>query len=290
MMLLGFKRIVAAAGLLTLTACGGLMEKGDSAPSNPRDVSGVPDAVPRVEPIRPQNQKSYVVLGKRYYPLSTAKGYRETGIASWYGQKFHGRKTATGEVYDMYKMTAAHKTLPLPSYVEVKNLSNGRKIVVRVNDRGPFHGGRIIDLSYTAASKLGIIGRGTGRVEVTAIDASSYGQSKPVAPVKAIARPVEPILNTPIPKPVVNQSVSVSSDGSSVYLQVGTFSSILRAEAFMQKLSAQVDEAVFLMPLYRHQGPLYRVRVGPLTSVEASQLMAMKLKSLGVTESHAVVE
>ena len=117
------------------------------------------------------------MLGKRYYPMSTNEGYSEKGIASWYGKKFHGRKTATGEIYDMYEMTAAHKTLPLPSYAEVTNLNNGLKIIVRVNDRGPFHQGRIIDLSYAGATKLDIIGNGTAEVEVNAINAEGYEMS-----------------------------------------------------------------------------------------------------------------
>jgi len=283
------KQGLVIVGLLILTACGGnVFEKGDSAPSSPPDVSGIPDAVPKHERFRPQNQKSYVVLGKRYYPMSSNIGYQEKGVASWYGKKFHGRQTATGEAYDMYQMTAAHKTLPLPSYAEVTNLSNGRKIIVRVNDRGPFHGGRIIDLSYTAATKLGIIGRGTGQVEVRAINATDYmtaaNSQKQVAPVavKTMAG---------------NQANYVGSGlgaqkkpASGVYLQVGTFSSIGRAEEFKDKLARQLDESVFLMPIYRPQGALYRVRVGPLTNVEASEAMAVKLKSFGVSDSHAVIE
>ena len=283
------KQGTLALALMMLAACGGnIMEKGDSAPSNPPDVSGIPNAVPKVERTRPQNQKSYVVLGKRYYPMSSNKGYREKGIASWYGKKFHGRKTATGETYDMYQMTAAHKTLPLPSYAEVTNLDNGRKIIVRVNDRGPFHGGRIIDLSYAGATKLGIIGRGTGKVEVRAIDAKNYGASQP-----ATAKPVV----KPVKVAAVNQHAhegeahSHQHDaGPGLYLQVGTFSSIDRAEALQKKLAGQLAETVFLMPVYRAQGPLYRVRVGPLANVGASEAIAMKLKSMGVAESHAVIE
>lgn len=278
------KQSTLALALMTLAACGGnIMEKGDSAPSNPPDVSGIPNAVPKVERTRPQNQKSYVVLGKRYYPMSSNAGYREKGVASWYGKKFHGRKTATGETYDMYQMTAAHKTLPLPSYAEVTNLDNGRKIIVRVNDRGPFHGGRIIDLSYAGATKLGIIGRGTGKVEVRAINAKKYGASEPVV--------------KPIKVAVVNQHAHKGeahshqqNAGPGLYLQVGTFSSIDRAEALQKKLAGQLAEKVFLMPVYRGQGSLYRVRIGPLANVGVSEAMAMKLKSMGVAESHAVIE
>jgi len=129
----------------------------DSGPSGYVDVSGIPDAIPRNEPLsRGGNQASYEVFGKRYYVLNSAEGFTERGVASWYGNKFHGNQTSNGEIYDMYAMTAAHKRLPLPSYVRVTNLKNQRSVVVRVNDRGPFHKGRIIDLSYVAAKKLGI--------------------------------------------------------------------------------------------------------------------------------------
>jgi rare lipoprotein A len=279
--------------LVLLSACtSGLFEKGDSAPSNPPDVSGIPNAVPKIEKIRPQNQKSYVVFGKRYYPMKSAAGYREKGIASWYGNKFHGRQTAIGERYDMYQMTAAHKTLPLPSYAEVTNLNNGSQIIVRVNDRGPFHGGRIIDLSYSAAKKLDIIGQGTGQVEVRAIDAKTYANQM-VKPVSvAVVKPTVPAVK-PLPTGYHTHEGDIHHHdvvGPAVYLQVGTFSSIERAESFKSQLAEQVEETVFLMPLYRPQGALYRVRVGPLANVEASELMAVKLKSLGVAESHAVVE
>jgi rare lipoprotein A len=244
--------------LVLLSACGGgLFEKGDSAPTDPPDVSGIPDAVPRVEKARAQNQKSYVVLGKQYHPMKSAAGYREQGIASWYGKKFHGRKTATGETYDMYQMTAAHKTLPLPSYAEVTNLKNGRKIIVRVNDRGPFHGGRIIDLSYSAAKKLGIIGHGTGQVEVQAINAASY--TRQAVELAVAVKPEVVPANATLPLdqdsgdaqlPLYHQDV----DGPAVYLQVGTFSSVERAESFKSQLAKQIKEIVFLMPLYRPQG------------------------------------
>ena len=144
---------------------------GDGPPPRDIDVSNLPDAVPKVEPIRKAGNKSpYTVLGKTYQVLPSSLGYRERGIASWYGNKFHGRKTSNGEIYSMYEMTAAHKSLPIPSYVKVTNLDNGRTVVVRVNDRGPFHGSRIIDLSYAAAKKLDYSNKGTANVEVVAID------------------------------------------------------------------------------------------------------------------------
>ncbi len=256
------------ASYLLLVACGGLVERSDGPPSRVPDLSVVPDAVPKYEPIRPQNQKSYVVLGKRYYPLPTATGYREKGLASWYGKKFHGNPTATGERYDMYQMTAAHKTLPLPSYVEVRNLTNGRTVVVRVNDRGPFHQGRIIDLSYAAATKLGIIGNGTGLVEVRAVSSQAdLAQSS----TRAYAEPS-------VPRPV------------GLFLQIGTFSTAVRAEQLKNKLEKVITDDILIMPLNRPDGRLYRVRIGPLTNVEYGDALATRLMKLGYNDSHVVVE
>ena len=141
---------LAAPLVLLLASCSSTTSKGtaDHAPAKPRDISGITDAVPRPEPYsRYGNPESYVVFGKRYYTRNDSKDYREQGIASWYGSKFHGRRTSSGEVYDLYKMTAAHKSLPLPTYARVTNLRNGRSIIVKINDRGPFHNNRIIDLS-----------------------------------------------------------------------------------------------------------------------------------------------
>lgn len=153
--------------LLLLGLLSGCSGTGDKV----SELSDIPDAVPKVEPrSKYGNPKSYVVFGKRYYTKADSKGHLERGLASWYGKKFHGRKTSNGERYNMYAMTAAHKTLPLPTYVRVTNLTNGRSTVVRVNDRGPFHGNRIIDLSYSAARKLGIAAKGVEMVEIRAID------------------------------------------------------------------------------------------------------------------------
>lgn len=161
--------------VLVLGGCGSA-PKQDGALT----TGSAPDAVPRVEPkARYGNMASYVVFGKTYYPKKSSRGYVERGIASWYGPKFHGRKTSSGEAYDMHQMTAAHKTLPLPSYVLVKNLENGRNAIVKVNDRGPFVGGRIIDLSYAAAKKLGVDQKGTARVEVVSIDPRDHDGKTP---------------------------------------------------------------------------------------------------------------
>ncbi len=169
--------IVAVTGL-TLTSCGGVRQPdssgggyygGDGPPVQSVDLDKIPNAVPRREPRSRYGNHTYKVFGKRYVPMKSAKGFRQKGIASWYGKKFHGRRTSSGETYDMFKMTAAHPTLPLPTYVRVTNLDTKKQIIVKVNDRGPFLHGRIIDLSYAAAHKLGIARKGTGRVHILAL-------------------------------------------------------------------------------------------------------------------------
>ena len=179
--------------LLVGTLCG-CASSGDRrtgvAATGADDGSMIPDAIPRVEPrSRSGNPESYEVRGKRYFTQKTSAGHVERGLASWYGRAFHGRKTSSGERYDMYAMTAAHKTLPLPTYVQVTNMENGRTAVVKVNDRGPFHGRRVIDLSYSAAKKLGVIQNGTAMVEVRAIDpARPARESGPFLAAKDTAR------------------------------------------------------------------------------------------------------
>ena len=181
--------------ILLLTACSNLDNK-DGAPSgvmlkSTSEVMLIPDAIPKVEPrSRYGNPQSYVVFGKRYAVLKSADGYRKRGIASWYGTKFHGKRTSSGEPYDMYAMTAAHKSLPLPSYVRVTNLKNKRSVVVKVNDRGPFHENRIIDLSYAAAIKLGISDGGTGVVQVTVIDPRHANKKRVVSRDKKLIKKV----------------------------------------------------------------------------------------------------
>jgi rare lipoprotein A len=189
---------VLAGAALLLSGCGSMTRSGgyyqDDGPHEraPVDVSAIPDAVPRHEPYRAANSKPYTVLGVGYTPLADARGYRERGIASWYGKKFHGKPTASGESYDMYAMTAAHRTLPLPCYVRVRNLENGRSVVVRVNDRGPFLHNRLIDLSYSAAARLGIVDRGTGIVEVEVV-----GPESPTIAVAVNANAVDSCRSVP---------------------------------------------------------------------------------------------
>jgi rare lipoprotein A len=249
----------------------------DGAPSRPPDVSQVPDAVPRAEPRSARgNPPFYEVMGRRYYVKSDATGYRERGVASWYGTKFHGRETSSGEPYDMYAMTAAHKTLPLPTYVRVTHLGNGRSVVVRVNDRGPFVGDRIIDLSYAAAVRLGMHNEGTALVDVEILEP---GTRSSLATVAGTAGTV----GNPAPVPS-------SSGPSPVWLQVGAFSDEANAARLRTRLADHgIDEVVTVSERQRRQ-TIYRVRIGPLTEVEAVERMLDRVRSLGIADAHLATD
>jgi rare lipoprotein A len=256
-----------------LTACAITTTPGDrdGAPARPVDVSSVPDAVPRDEPrSRYGNPASYEVFGKRYYVMESSRGYHERGIASWYGTKFHGRRTSSGETYDMYTMTAAHKTLPLPTYVEVTNLENGKRTVLKVNDRGPFHDNRIIDLSYAAATKLGIVAKGTGLVEVRAI----------TSPYHAGEKKSEPQL----------RKVSTGQQGLPFYIQVGAFSELPNAENLRIKASVVGTELVKINQTAVAGKTLYRVRIGPLASVEKADQIVSQLAQIGIQDHQIVTD
>jgi rare lipoprotein A len=234
-------------------------------PASPREL---PDAVPRAEPPANRgNPESYVVLGKRYFVLPTNEGYSERGIASWYGTKFHGRSTSSGETYNMYEMTAAHKTLRLPAYARVTNLRNGRQVVVRVNDRGPFHDNRIIDLSYAAAQKLDMVGEGTALVEVAIV-----GPDGTVAEDRTRARGWR----------------DESHLNNRIYVQVGAFSMRDNAERLLDRLRRErFDNAQILQERDR---ALHRVRIGPLSTVLATDQVVERLQRLGLAEHQVVVE
>ncbi len=266
------------------TACTskGPLELSDDAPPNPRDVSEIPNAVPKAEPLsRYGNPVSYVVYGKRYYTLPSSKGYKERGLASWYGTKFHGKRTSSGEPYDLYGMTAAHKTLPLPTYVEVTNLNNDRSVIVKVNDRGPFHGDRLIDLSYTAAVKLGIVGNGTGEVEVESIDTatlttdSATGSATGTAAVVAAAAAPGPVSRP---------------DDALLYLQAGAFSNRENAERLQEKIRSENIGAVRIVENTVDNTTFYKVQVGPLANDAAVDQTTRALETLGINESRPIVE
>ncbi|HYD81614.1 MAG TPA: septal ring lytic transglycosylase RlpA family protein [Paucimonas sp.] len=176
---------------------GGYYQDDGPGDNPPAGLMEVPDAVPKIEPYLPRASRPYTVFGKTYTPITDDRPFKQRGVGSWYGKKFHGQKTSSGELYDMYKMTAAHPTLPLPSYARVTNLNNGKQIVVRVNDRGPFHSGRIIDLSYTAALKLGYLGRGSGQLEVERILPDEIERIASRKNVKQDEQPLSARSNTP---------------------------------------------------------------------------------------------
>ena len=264
---------LAAALLITalFTGCSSQSsrETGDYAPSEPIDISSIQDVVPRDEPLsRYGNPVSYVVDGHRYYTLTSRNGHVERGIASWYGTKFHGQRTSSGEVYDLYKMTAAHKTLPLPTYAKVTNLQNGRSIIVKINDRGPFHSNRIIDLSYAAAAKLGILEYGTGLVEVEAINPSA-----PPKPVLAARKPA-----------------AVALQAASLFLQVGAFKSRDNAKRLGSKLADAKIGAIHIVEASNASGRIYRVRIGPLNSVDEADRITGDLASQGYGKTQVVID
>ena len=295
-------RIAILLFVISLSGCGffsGLSKPGgstDSAPNVTLDNRKIINATPKVEArSRGGNFTPYTVLGKTYRVMKTAKDYKERGGASWYGTKFHGRLTSNGERYNMYEMTAAHKNLPIPTYVSVKNLDNGREIIVRVNDRGPFHEGRIIDLSYAAASKIGMLKKGTARVEVVAIDPREWKKSKrqrkkdKVAAAKASAA----ALATPA---VVASTLEASAKTTTAiqrqYLQVAAFKSLTAAQALQNKLLDSLlalNESANVVIHPSDQG-VYRVRIGPFGStVESLSIKnAAGLKSFG--KMHSVYE
>ena len=271
------KTIQLAAMLLVisscLVACSNLKTgvQTDDAPDNPRDVSDVPNAVPQNEPLsRYGNPESYKVYGKTYYTLPSSKDYKERGTASWYGTKFHGKRTSSGEPYDLYAMTAAHKTLPLPTYVEVTNLKNGRSVIVKVNDRGPFHDDRLIDLSYTAAAKLDILPYGTGQVEVRAIDTE---QSVKIATLTDTAA-----------------ATATAQENQTLYLQVGAFSSRDNARRMQADLLSQNIGAVRIVEVTTDAGTFFKVQVGPLASHMEANRVTQELKTLGISNSHSIVQ
>ncbi|MCQ9424590.1 septal ring lytic transglycosylase RlpA family protein [Pseudomonas sp. LJDD11] len=267
----------------------------DGAPWWDVDISKIPDATPTLH-TGAFKANPYTVLGKSYFPMNDGRRYVATGTASWYGTKFHGQNTANGEVYDLYGMSAAHKTLPLPTYVKVTNLDNNRTVVLRVNDRGPFYSDRIIDLSYAAAKKLGYAESGTARVKVEGIDPQEWwaqrGRSAPLmmAQAQPAPKPAAPVITasagtieqwTPPPQqhaapPVplqdeAKKNASGSADG--LFLQVGAFANPDAAELLRSKLSTMVRAPVFVSSIARNQQTLYRVRMGPVaTQGEAQQL------------------
>lgn len=252
----------------------------DRAPSGNFDASGLADAQPRYEaPRRAGNKSPYTVWGKTYRVLDSNDGYVARGIASWYGEKFHGHKTSNGETFNMYAMSAAHKSLRIPSYARVTNLDNGRSVIVRVNDRGPFHDDRLIDLSYAAAKKLGFQSRGTARVEVAAItvnpDGSMFLAGEPFGP------DAEPVARG---GPVA-ASGDISGAGRALFVQLGSFSSRDPAEALLNRVRSVQERPARIRAIDTGTGRFHRVQVGPFKDESAARQTQALLEARGFAQS-----
>jgi peptidoglycan lytic transglycosylase len=267
---------------------------GENPPAN---IDAIPDAVPESEVLAPRANSPYTVFGKRYVPMPGYVPYKDSGIASWYGKRFHGKKTSNGEIYDMYGMTGAHTTLPIPSYLRVTNPDNGRSVIIRINDRGPFHSNRLIDLSYAAAYKLGLINKGSGRVEIEAIDnrpetlAKSTPKNEPpiALPVStsANAKDLATISSAPPATNAADTATSETAPGtiqSGSYVQVGAFKYENNADGLRQKLARQnltTDGSSGSVPVtsWYNEG-VYRVRLGPYSSRAAATEAAARIKQV----------
>jgi rare lipoprotein A len=301
----------------------------DRGPRGKVDVSNIPDAVPKNEPrSRYGNPGSYVVFGQRYTPLKSAEGYNEKGVASWYGEAFHGKRTSSGEEYDMYAMTAAHKTLPLPTYLEVVNLTNNKRAIVRVNDRGPFHDGRILDLSYVAARKLGVDAQGTSSVAIRAINPDDFAPNQAYAHTAAPAA-APAALTAPNPQRSGAGAAPVSSpyaeaeararlailaaapmaakgstpaaiapaavkmakgDNLAFFLQLGAFSERKNAERLKIQIAGTLQQNVAIRSVETRGHEVFRVQVGPLPNIAMADQVASRLALLGIHDHQVVYD
>jgi rare lipoprotein A len=251
-------------------------------PNPPPDLQRVPDPIPRIEPIRTGGpNKPYEVFGMAYVPITADLPFTERGLASWYGRKFHGRPTASGETYNMYAMTAAHPTLPIPSYVRVRNPANGREVIVRVNDRGPFHRGRVIDLSYTAALKLDLL-RGVGPVEIwrlthQQIQSGAWRRDAvPDAPSVAADAPAADAAPPPI-QMARSASAAPTAAARGYWVQLGAFRERDGAVTFQQRVAAELDWLAPLLAIFEER-PVHRLQAGPYESRGAALQAAERIR------------
>ena len=269
-----FRVVLVVAGIFLASCSGNKPEKsrggyygGDSPPSETRDYNSIPDAVPRIEPRSKTGNSPYEALGKKYVPLKSSKGFVQAGAASWYGKKFHGRRTSSGEIYDMWAMTAAHPVLPLPTYVRVTSLDSGKQIVVKVNDRGPFLHSRIIDLSYAAAHKLGIADKGTGKVKIEALDPSTN---------------VTTYIDTTVyvPQSGIAGSGTNNEPSGSYFIQVGAFSDKTNVTAMRDKLRGLGYTVYPTSVDAQFTGkPPFKVKVGPYETDSSAMAALNSLES-----------
>ena len=270
----------AEPGVTTAPTGGGYLAGDGPGADAPANLDEIPDAVPRNEPLHRYANRPYIALGKTYTPLTSAGAFKQRGIASWYGKKFHGQRTSAGEVYDMYAMTAAHPTLPIPSYARVTNPANQKSVVVRVNDRGPFLHERVIDVSYTAAHKLGILGSGSAEVEVESIAANSgantiAANSVQTQPLENIAPAASAASTVAAPTAA---SASLENSDANVYLQLGAFESQQNAESFLSHMRTELGGSGKQFKLSTKDG-LVRVHIGPYASQSEARLSAESMES-----------
>jgi rare lipoprotein A len=260
---------------------------GENAPA---DLDGIADAAPRLEPLHRGASRPYVVMGKAYTPMTALAPYKARGIATWYGRRYHGRPTSSGEPYDMYGMTAAHPVLPIPSYVRVTNVANGRTVVLRVNDRGPFLNDRLIDLSYTAAYKLGILNGGSALVEVESVLPGAAQPAATVASAPAVSRLSSAETVTPssasaemAPDSRVAASAAPPAQNASaatgLYLQLGAFGSRDNAQSYLERLRASIDWLADRLQVLARDG-YYRVHAGPYASPGEARDIADRLTAV----------
>jgi rare lipoprotein A len=265
---------VALAALLTACSSAPTRQAGgyylDDGPGRnpPTNLDQIPDPIPRIEQIKSSTARPYTVLGRTYVPMAQLGAYKARGLASWYGRRYHGQPTSSGERYDMYAMTAAHTTLPIPSYARVTSVRNGKSVVVRINDRGPFRGERLIDLSYVAAYKLGMLGAGSALVEV-----ESIVPGQPSSPATVQARAAEPEVPAPPPEP----APPVTRDASGVYVQLGAFGQRANADSFLARMRAQLAWLADAIGVQAENG-LYRVRAGPYADRDQAAQVATRIE------------
>ncbi len=272
---------------------------GDNPPPN---LDTIPDAEPRSEPLHRFANRPYVVFGRAYTPITERVPYRARGVATWYGKRYHGQKTSSGEVYDMYEMTGAHPTLPIPSYVRVTNVANGRRVVVRINDRGPFLGERLIDLSYAAAFRLGYVEAGSATVEVEKLipginwpaDTSTLASRAPAprtaAPTVAPRPPSQPLVEAALPAPPAvatapaspaelparTGALPLASESGGVFLQLGAFGDRNNADTFLGRIRPELGEAAKLAHVHQSRG-LHRIHLGPYAGEREARTAAESL-------------
>ena len=284
------KHLGLAGGILLfaalLQACSSAPSRGgyyqdDGPQAAPSDITVISDAVVKNEPLSRSGNEPYQVFGKTYIPLKTTEGYHERGVASWYGKKYHGKRTSNGEKYDMFSMSAAHKTLPLPSYVRVRNLQNGRSVIVRVNDRGPFLENRLIDLSYAAAIKLGIAPAGTGLVEVEAVTSNAPASTLVSVPTHTVH------VSTTNP---ANNTMAVVPPNPQIFVQMGAFNSWTNAEKLRARLEHADFKPIHIYSNAQDRAKLYRVRVGPLPSIAASDEIIQRAHASGISGAIIAIE